>query len=200
MLIFLARSLQFNKAMKDIALITENDIFAETLKKSLSEDKGFNVTKVNKADELLKEKDSFDMLVFDINVLDKDVKESVLNAAKETDCPLLLFCEKINGGFEATFAQKNIFVALKNDIKAQNYSFYIDNYLNISGEMNAYKNEVARLKSTLEERKLIEKAKGILMYKEKLTEDEAYKRMRKASMDSRKAMSDIAETLIETLK
>jgi len=48
----------------------------------------------------------------------------------------------------------------------------------------------------LEARKKIEKAKGILMKEQKLTEDEAYRIMRKSSMDKRVPMKDIAEAII----
>ena len=50
----------------------------------------------------------------------------------------------------------------------------------------------------LEARKKIEKAKGILMKEQELTEDEAYKLMRKSSMDKRVTMKDIAEAVILT--
>jgi len=48
----------------------------------------------------------------------------------------------------------------------------------------------------LEARKKIEKAKGILMNEQKLAEDEAYRLMRKSSMDKRVSMKDIAEAII----
>jgi signal transduction protein with GAF and PtsI domain len=47
----------------------------------------------------------------------------------------------------------------------------------------------------LEERKLVERAKGILMKNEGLSEDEAYRKMQKQSMDSRRSMKEIAENI-----
>ncbi|MCD6408218.1 GAF domain-containing protein [bacterium] len=52
------------------------------------------------------------------------------------------------------------------------------------------------LQEELETRKKIERAKGILMKEENLTEEEAYKKMRKFSMDKRKNMKEIAEAII----
>jgi signal transduction protein with GAF and PtsI domain len=52
------------------------------------------------------------------------------------------------------------------------------------------------IKEELETRKLIERAKGILMRNKNLNEDAAYKFMRKYSMDSRKTMKEIAEAII----
>ena len=52
----------------------------------------------------------------------------------------------------------------------------------------------------LETRKLVERAKGALMKNHGLTEEEAFKRIRKASMDSRKTMREIAEAILLTEK
>jgi len=52
------------------------------------------------------------------------------------------------------------------------------------------------IQEELEARKLIERAKGILMQQEGLTEDEAYQRLRKFSMDHLKSMRQISEAII----
>ena len=52
------------------------------------------------------------------------------------------------------------------------------------------------IQEELEARKRIERAKGILMKEQKLNEDEAYRLMRKSSMDKRLPMKDIAEAII----
>ncbi|MCS7179763.1 MAG: GAF and ANTAR domain-containing protein [bacterium] len=52
------------------------------------------------------------------------------------------------------------------------------------------------LEEELETRKKIEKAKGILMKEESLTEDEAYHKLRKFSMDRRISMKEVAEAII----
>lgn len=57
--------------------------------------------------------------------------------------------------------------------------------------------EVKKLKESLQERKVLEKAKGILMETLKLNEEEAYSLLRKKSMDGRKPIKDVAETIIE---
>ena len=56
--------------------------------------------------------------------------------------------------------------------------------------------ETRRLRQLLEERKLIERAKGSLMMRLGLTEDEAFRRLRRAAMDSRRPMADIARALL----
>jgi AmiR/NasT family two-component response regulator len=53
-----------------------------------------------------------------------------------------------------------------------------------------------QLKQSLEGRKVIERAKGTLMARLGLTEDEAFRRLRRAAMDSRRPMVDIAKALL----
>lgn len=52
------------------------------------------------------------------------------------------------------------------------------------------------LAAKLEERKLIEKAKGILMKEEDISEEEAYARIRKQSMDRRMSMAELSQAII----
>jgi len=56
--------------------------------------------------------------------------------------------------------------------------------------------ETLLAKDALEARKLIDRAKGILMQRFKMTEDTAYKTIHKKSMDSRKSMKEVAEAVI----
>lgn len=58
--------------------------------------------------------------------------------------------------------------------------------------------EILTAKEALEARKIIEKAKGILMKELGVSEDDAYKKIHKKSMDLRKSMREIAEAIILT--
>ncbi|CAN5814118.1 response regulator [soil metagenome] len=55
---------------------------------------------------------------------------------------------------------------------------------------------VAELEDALETRKLVERAKGILMDLHGLSEADAFRRMRKTSMDNRKTMREVAEAIL----
>ncbi len=56
--------------------------------------------------------------------------------------------------------------------------------------------EIFTAREALEARKLVERAKGILMKELSISEDEAYKRIHKKSMDMRKTMKEVAEAII----
>ncbi|MCK4533464.1 ANTAR domain-containing protein, partial [bacterium] len=52
------------------------------------------------------------------------------------------------------------------------------------------------IQEEMETRKLVEKAKGILMKKNDLSEEESFRRLQRKSMDNRKSMKEIAEAII----
>lgn len=56
--------------------------------------------------------------------------------------------------------------------------------------------ETRALRARLEERKVIERAKGTLMLRHGLTEDEAFKRLRRTAMDTRRPMVEIARAVL----
>ena len=66
-------------------------------------------------------------------------------------------------------------------------------------EISALESEIADLQDRLETRKLIEKAKGILMESQSLTEPQAFKWIQRAAMDRRTTMKAVADVVIETL-
>ena len=65
-------------------------------------------------------------------------------------------------------------------------------------EFRALEKEIGDLNEALESRKIVERAKGVLMETYGLKESEAFHRIRKASMDSRKSMKEVAEAILLT--
>ncbi|MBC7249023.1 MAG: response regulator [Anaerolineae bacterium] len=63
-------------------------------------------------------------------------------------------------------------------------------------EFRALEQEVGDLKQALETRKFVDRAKGILMDTQGLTEAEAFRKIQKMSMNTRKPMKEVAEAII----
>ncbi len=63
-------------------------------------------------------------------------------------------------------------------------------------EFRALEREVADLKEALETRKLVDRAKGLLMDTQGLTEAEAFRKIQKMSMNTRKSMREVAEAIL----
>ncbi|MCC6705757.1 MAG: response regulator [Thermomicrobiales bacterium] len=65
-------------------------------------------------------------------------------------------------------------------------------------EFTALEQELGDMKEALESRKVVERAKGVLMEVHGLRESEAFHRIRRTSMDSRKSMKEVAEAILLT--
>lgn len=63
-------------------------------------------------------------------------------------------------------------------------------------EFRALEEEVGSLAEALETRKKVERAKGILMEKQGMTESEAFRKIQKMSMNTRKPMKEVADAII----
>ena len=63
-------------------------------------------------------------------------------------------------------------------------------------EFKVVRQEVEDLQNALETRKLVERAKGILMDTQKIDEAEAFRKIQKMSMNTRKPMKEVAEAII----
>ncbi|WP_238421584.1 ANTAR domain-containing response regulator [Gordonia sp. 'Campus'] len=66
-------------------------------------------------------------------------------------------------------------------------------------ELKQLEGEVATMNERLETRKLVERAKGLLMEKQTLSEPEAFKWIQRAAMDRRTTMKAVAQVVVETL-
>jgi response regulator NasT len=64
------------------------------------------------------------------------------------------------------------------------------------GEFQAMEKQVDDLAEALETRKLVDRAKGILMDSQGLSEADAFRRIQKMSMNTRKSMKDVAEAIV----
>ena len=65
-----------------------------------------------------------------------------------------------------------------------------------AGDLRAARQEADDLRGMLETRKVVERAKGVLMRRLGVEEDAAYRRMQKASQDENRKMKDIAESIL----
>ncbi|MDR0486178.1 MAG: ANTAR domain-containing protein [Elusimicrobiota bacterium] len=71
--------------------------------------------------------------------------------------------------------------------------------IKLSRTIKSSENVINDLKQKLENRKILEKAKGLLMEKFKMSENEAYSQLRKKSMDLAKPIEEVAKSIINTL-
>ncbi len=117
--------------------------------------------------------------------------DGVQTAAQLTaaDCPVVLFTSHTDGAVVDRAREAGIMAYLLKPLRPAELAPALDLAI-------ARFAETRRLRQSLEDRKLIERAKGALMARFGLTEDEAFKRLRRAAMDSRKPMAEVARALL----
>ena len=64
----------------------------------------------------------------------------------------------------------------------------------------ALRTELGEVRSALSERKLVERAKGLLMQTRRMSEDEAFRTLRRLAMDQGKKLSEVSENVISLAK
>ena len=65
-----------------------------------------------------------------------------------------------------------------------------------SARIQAMSNELDTVRATLNERKVVERAKGLLMAHRQLTEEEAYKALRQMAMNQNRRLLEVAEAVL----
>ncbi len=112
--------------------------------------------------------------------------------------PVVVFTSLINNEILEKAKEAHAAALLAKTVDEVNLLSVIEIALTNYQELIKLENQVKELKETLETRKAIERAKGILMETIGLTEAEAFKRMQKQSMNKRISMRQLAEAIILT--
>ncbi|WP_409368940.1 ANTAR domain-containing response regulator [Lysinibacillus sp. 38-6] len=122
-------------------------------------------------------------------IIEQQLGIPVLFISAYSEKELLLYMKQDNilGYVMKPFSEKNVLPALE-------VAFHqIDKFNRLNGE-------ILHKQSELDKRKVIERAKGLLMQSENLSEDAAYKKIRNESMQSQQEMVTIAKRIIHTLQ
>jgi response regulator NasT len=164
-------------------------------------DQGFDVVGEagdgNKAVELAFELKP-DLMVMDIKMPDLDGL-SAAEKISELKIPVVLLTAFSQHELVTRAAEVGAMAFLVKPFSPQDLLPAIEIALSRHTQLIALEAEVADLGERLETRKLVERAKGVLSEKMKLTEPEAFRWIQKASMDRRLTMKEVAQTVIDQL-
>lgn len=129
-----------------------------------------------------------DVAVFAVGLPDGDGVEAARTVI-EADCPVVLFTSHTREELIARARAAGVMSYLLKPLRAAELAPVLDLAV-------ARFRESLALRRSLEERKIIERAKGRLMTRYQLSEDDAFRRLRRAAMDSRRPMVEIARALL----
>jgi response regulator NasT len=129
-----------------------------------------------------------DVAVFAVGLPDGDGVEAARQVI-EAGCPVVLFTSHTRQELIDRARSAGVMSYLLKPLRSAELAPVLDLAV-------ARFRETLALRQSLEDRKVIERAKGRLMARYQLSEDEAFHRLRRAAMDSRRPMVDIARALL----
>jgi two-component system, response regulator PdtaR len=130
-----------------------------------------------------------DVAIFAVGLPDGDGVAAAAAVTSTTGCPVVLFTSHTRDDLVARAQAAGVMAYLLKPLRPAELAPSLDLAV-------ARFAETRQLRQTLEERKVIERAKGRIMDRLNLTEDEAFRRLRRAAMNSRRPMVEIARALL----
>jgi AmiR/NasT family two-component response regulator len=139
-----------------------------------------------------------DLVVMDIKMPDMDGIEAAKVLTEERIAPVLLLTAYSQQDLIQRARDAGVVGYLVKPFRESNLAPAIDITLARFDEFQAVQKEVEDLTEALETRKVVDRAKGILMDTQGMSEQDAFRRIQKMSMNTRRPMKEIAEAIILT--
>jgi AmiR/NasT family two-component response regulator len=137
-----------------------------------------------------------DVVIMDIRMPDMDGIEAARILTQEAIAPVLLLSAYSQPDLVARAREAGVAGYLVKPFQESDLAPAIEVVLGRFNEFKTLRKEVADLQDALETRKLVDRAKGILMDKQGLSEAEAFRKIQKMSMNNRRPMKEVAEAII----
>ena len=137
-----------------------------------------------------------EIVIVDMNSPDRDTLESLREVTREMPRPILMFVDRSDESMIAEAISAGVSAYVVDGLNPARVKSVLDVAIARFNKFQSLNDEIAKAKASLAERKVIERAKGILMREKKLGEDAAYQALRRAAMEQNKRIADVAETLV----
>lgn len=137
-----------------------------------------------------------DVVIMDIKMPDMDGIEAAAILTQEKIAPVLLLTAYSQRDLVGRAKEAGVVGYLVKPFREQEIAPQIEIALARFQEFRELEKQVGNLQETLETRKLVDRAKGILMDTQGLNEQEAFRKIQKMSMNNRKPMKEIAEAIV----
>lgn len=137
-----------------------------------------------------------DMVIMDVKMPDMDGIEAAKILTEERVAPVLLLSAYSQQDFVQRAQKAGVVGYLVKPFRESDLTPAIEVALARFSEFRAMEREVETMQEALETRKAVERAKGILMDTQGLSETEAFRKIQKMSMNNRKSMRTVADAII----
>ncbi|MFL7905465.1 ANTAR domain-containing response regulator [Azospirillum argentinense] len=137
-----------------------------------------------------------DAVVAVLETSDAATLDGVFQLARSAACAVVLFADRAPPGAAARAAEAGVAAFVLDGLHPARVRPILETALARFAAFETLKRERDEARSQLADRKLIERAKGILMQQKSLTEEAAYTALRKAAMKQGRRVAEIAQSVI----
>ena len=137
-----------------------------------------------------------DVVLIDVESPSRDTLEELALASGPLDRPVAMFVDRDGEGLTDTAIEAGVSAYVVDGMKPQRVKPIMDAAIARFRMFQRMRTELAETKRALEERKMIDRAKGMLMKARGVDEDEAYALLRKTAMDQGKRVAEVAAALV----
>ncbi|MGA9285947.1 MAG: ANTAR domain-containing protein [Solirubrobacteraceae bacterium] len=181
-----------------IVIIDESPIRAAILEEGLREAGYTEVVQVNEMQSLLARISALDpdIIVIDLENPSRDSLEQMFQVSRAVRRPIAMFVDQSDSSMIQASVDAGVSAYIVDGLKKERIKPILDLCVSRFNAFSKLQDELDRTKNALEERKVIDRAKGILMKLKGLTEEEAYVLMRSTAMREKKKIGEIAQSIL----
>tara|TARA_R110002072_G_scaffold159120_1_gene310174 strand:- start:93 stop:677 length:585 start_codon:yes stop_codon:yes gene_type:complete len=137
-----------------------------------------------------------DIVLIDLANPDRDTLEHISHATESTKRAVALFVDQTDDALTKAALNAGVSAYVVDGLKMERIKSVLETAIARFGFMRQMQSELDAAKQALEDRKTIDRAKGILMGQRQIGEDEAYTLLRKTAMSQGRKVIDVAHALV----
>jgi response regulator NasT len=183
-----------------VLVVDESDERAAVLREALTAAGHEVAASLSSPLELLRTVDQLrpDVIVIDTESPTRDVLEHLVIVSQSSPRPIVMFSADRGGEAIRQAVRAGVSAYVVDGMDAGRVSTIVEVACARFEEFQRLKIELAEANLKLSERKLVERAKGLLMQSRGLSEDDAYHALRKLAMSKKLRIGDVAQQVIDT--
>jgi two-component system, response regulator / RNA-binding antiterminator len=181
-----------------IAIVDESPIRAAILEDGLREAGFEQVVRIEETTSLLERIYALDpdVILIDLENPSRDVLAQMFQVSRIVKRPIAMFVDQSDTASIQASVDAGVSAYIVDGLKKERVKNILDLCISRFNAFSRLQEELDRTKTALEERKVIDRAKGILMKARGLSEEEAYALLRKTAMNEKKKIAEIAQSVI----
>lgn len=185
-----------------ILLIDDNALRAAVIEEGLREAGHQRVTVIRGMQHLLRQVVDADpdVIFIDLENPNRDVLEQMFQVSRTVRRPVAMFVDQSDKASIEAAIDAGVSAYVVNGLRKERVKPILDMAISRFNAFHRLRDELDRTKQALEDRKVIDKAKGILMKSRQISEDEAYALLRTAAMNESRRVAEVARSLITASK